>query len=280
MTPQHALRPPALRLPSASGTPALDRRDRLVVEHGARLRAVGTERSIRVLLAEGQPLMRAGYRAVIESEDRIAVVGEAATVRETSMVAAQTRPDVLLLDLALPGLEDLETTARVVSHPALAGVAVMVMASLETEERVICALRAGAVGVILGIYALARGSVLISAKIFRRLLREQPRQRLCDGASAARLEELTNREREVLALVGRGMSDAEIAEQLAISPATAKTHVSRAMGKFGIHHRAQLVVLAYETGLSMTPSASWRPLSEVRGENASGGSSPKSVLRR
>jgi DNA-binding NarL/FixJ family response regulator len=151
-------------------------------------------------------------------------------------------------------------------------------------------LRAGAVGVlaknaepaelILGIYALARGSVLISAKIFRRLLREQPRQRLCDGASAARLEELTNREREVLALVGRGMSDAEIAEQLAISPATAKTHVSRAMGKFGIHHRAQLVVLAYETGLSMTPSASWRPLSEVRGENASGGSSPKSVLRR
>jgi DNA-binding NarL/FixJ family response regulator len=211
---------------------------------------------VRVLVAERHALARYGYRALLESEEQITVVGEAATAAETIKIAAETRPGVLVLDLDLPGLDE---PARTVSHPASAGVAVMVIASSEGDERVFSALRAGAVGaltndaepaeVIRGIYALARGEALISAAELRRLLREPPRPWLHHTPAPEQPLELTDRERAVVALVGTGLTNAEIAETLVISPATAKTHVSRAMVKLGVHHRAQLVVIAYETGL-------------------------------
>jgi DNA-binding NarL/FixJ family response regulator len=232
---------------------------RTAIRSPARQPATGSGRSIRVLVAEGQALVRAGYRALLESEKRIAVVGEATSAGEAITVAGDTRPEVLVLDLALPGLDDLETTVGTVSHLASAGVAVMVTAPSESDAVVLGALRAGAVGVvakdaepaelILAIYALARGDALIPADSVRRLLCELPRQWPRRTPLAGQLENLTDRERAVVALVSRGLSNGEIAETLAISPATAKTHVSRAMAKLGARHRTQLVVLAYETGL-------------------------------
>jgi DNA-binding NarL/FixJ family response regulator len=257
MSDQGNLRPAYLRL--MSGTSALGRSDAVVDANPGGQHVVGTGRLIQVLVAEARALLRAGYRALLESQDRIAVVGEAATAREATALAAEMRPDVLLLDLALPGLDDLETIARTVSHPAFARVAVLAMATSADDERVFTALRAGAVGVLAedvesaeligGIYALARGEALIPARSVRRLLRALPREWPDHRPFSEQLEELTDRERMVVALVGTGLSNAEIAEKLVISPATAKTHVSHAMAKVGAHHRSQLVVLAYETGL-------------------------------
>ena len=216
--------------------------------------------SIDVLVAAAEARVRAGYTALLNSEDRIAVVGEAATAGEAIRLAPQTRPCVLLLDLALPGLEDVERTAATVSHPAFATVAIMVIAPPVDDERVLCALRAGAVGVlaedaeadqlIRGVRLLAQGEALIRADAVRHLARETLPRWLWQRSSVQQLEGLTARERLVLALVARGMSNVEIADELVISPATAKTHVSRAMAKLGARSRAQLVVLAYETGLA------------------------------
>jgi DNA-binding NarL/FixJ family response regulator len=215
--------------------------------------------SLCVLVAEDHALLRAGYRALLESEDGIIVVGEVGSAGEAIAVAAQARPDVVLLDLDLPGLHDLETTARTIADPAFAGLAVMVIASSESDERVFIALQAGAAGVlardaegaelIRGVYMLARGEALISAGAVRRLLGHLPLQSVRHKAFSGQLAELTSRERDVVALVAAGLSNGEIAERLVISPATAKTHVSRAMVKLGARHRAQLVVLAYESGL-------------------------------
>jgi DNA-binding NarL/FixJ family response regulator len=218
------------------------------------------ETPIRVLVAEAQTLVRAGYRALLESEELIEVVGEAANEEEAVVRAAETRPDVALLDLGLPpGFEDFETTARLVAHPAFASVAVMLMAPRRGDDSFLGALRSGVVGVlakdaqpaelIQAVQVVARGQALLPVSIVRQLLSEQRAAIGQRGLGRGELDELTERETEVLALVAEGLSNLEIAERLVISPATAKTHVSRAMLKLGASHRAQLVVLAYETGL-------------------------------
>ena len=256
MTELQAGRPP-LRLLTAA--PDRDRGGLRVLDHPARQQASRVGSSIRVAVAGVEALVRAGYRALLESADWITVVGEVASAAEAIELAAETRPDVLLLDLALPGFDDPKATASTISHPAFAGIALMLIAQSENDERVFSALRAGADGVLVkdtgpaaliqGVYSLARGEALISAGAVRRLLGELPSQWLRRRPAAEQLNELTDRERLVVALVASGLSNAEIAEQLVISPATAKTHVSRAMLKLGAHHRAQLVVMAYESGL-------------------------------
>jgi DNA-binding NarL/FixJ family response regulator len=225
----------------------------------ARSRAARAETSIRVLIAAGQALLRASYGALLERDERIDVVGEAASADQALALAVDTVPDVAVLDVALPGLEDLQRLAAIVSHPAFARVAVMLITPGEEDQRVFTALRAGAVGVlsedaepaelIRALQVLADGQALLPARAVRRLLAELPPQSPHRSALPDQLNELTDREREVVALVGLGLSNSEIAAQLVISPATAKTHVSRAMVKLHARDRAKLVVLAYETGL-------------------------------
>jgi DNA-binding NarL/FixJ family response regulator len=244
---------PSLRL--LSGTSGADGPDAVGLEHPAGLNGG----AIRVLVAEGRAVVRAGYHALLENAEHIAVVGEAATAHQAIAFAAKTRPDILLLNPALPGLDDREATGRLVSHPALAGAAILVIARSEDREGAVGALRAGAVGVLAAdvdpaqliaeIHAVARGAALISAHDIGCVLHAAPQHGLHTAQVSDQLEELTSREREVLVLVGKGLSNAEIGEALVISPRTAKTHVSRAMLKLGARHRAQLVVLAYESGL-------------------------------
>jgi DNA-binding NarL/FixJ family response regulator len=221
------------------------------------LAPVGTP--IRVLIAAGHALVRASYRALLESDERIEVIAEADTGRQALASATDSTPDVALMDLSLPGLDGLEGIAAIVSDPALERVPVMLIASQEHDEQVVSALRAGAVGVlskdaeaaelIHAVQLLARGNALLPAGVARRLLAEVPAQPPPREHSLEELSELTDREREVVALVARGLSNGEIAAQLVISPATAKTHVSRAMVKLHARDRSRLVVLAYETGL-------------------------------
>ena len=247
-----------LSLPALHGPSRQDAPGGVVIDHPARRR----ERSqppVRVLVAEGHALVRAAYRSMLESWGRIVVVGKAATARETTARAAEARPGVLVLDLALPGLDDLQTIAGTVGHPALAGMEVMVLAGPDDDERALGALQAGAVGLVAkdthprdlirGVCALARGEAFMSADCLRRLVRELPLRSLDHTVLPEQLAELTQREGEIVALVATGLSNAEIADRLVISPATAKTHVSRAMRKLGARHRAELVVVAYEAGL-------------------------------
>jgi DNA-binding NarL/FixJ family response regulator len=215
--------------------------------------AAGIDTSIRVLIAEGQALVRAAYGVLLERDELIEVVGEAASGEQALALARETAPDVALLDLALPGLDAVGTIA------ALAPVAVIVVAPCESDELIFNALRAGAVGVlrddaepaelIQALHLLAGGQALLPVGAVRRLLDIYPPLCHLRRPPSGRLNELTDREREVLALVGRGLSNGEIAAHLVISPATAKTHVSRAMLKLKAHDRAQLAVLAFETGL-------------------------------
>jgi DNA-binding NarL/FixJ family response regulator len=208
---------------------------------------------ISVLIAADEALVREGCRALLAGNELIRVVGEAATGQHAVLEAADTNPDVVLLDIGLPGLDVPETITRIVCETP--GAAVMLLTSGKDDERVLGALRAGAVGVLhtsrtaellCAVQVLARGDGLLPTEVVRRLLRERAR---LSPLPPQRVEELTDREREVVALVAMGLSNAEIAERLVISPKTAKTHVSRAMVKVGARHRAQLVVLAYETGL-------------------------------
>jgi DNA-binding NarL/FixJ family response regulator len=220
--------------------------------------AVGGETPIRVLIAAGQALLRAGYRAVLERNEAIEVVAEAASGQQALELAAATTPDIALLDVELPGLDVTQTTAAIVSRPAVDRVAVMVIALNESDERVLSALRAGAIGMlsndagpadlIRALEVLASGQALFPAGAVRRLLAElpPPPDHACRAMS---LDELTSREQEVMALVAKGLSNAEIAARLVISPATAKTHVSRILYKLQVRDRAKLVILAYEAGL-------------------------------
>jgi DNA-binding NarL/FixJ family response regulator len=251
-----AVRERGLRLVRATA----DREPREVtaLERVARSEAARSETLIRVLIAAGPALVRASYRAMVERDERMEVVGEATSGPQALGLATATVPDVALLDLQLPGLDDVETTAAIVSHSAFDGVAVMLITVREGDERVVSALRAGAIGVlsndaqpgdlIRALEVLAGGQALLPADALRRL-----RAELAAQSHHARLpielDELTPREREVMTLVGLGLSNSEIAERLVISPATAKTHVSRAMVKLHARNRAQLVILAYETGL-------------------------------
>ena len=228
-------------------------------EDHAAPRAERSKNPIRVVLAARHALVRAGYRALLETEGRIDVVGEADDRQGAIRLAAEREPDVVLLDMGLTGLTDPDAIAAAVSHPALTAVAVMLIGPVGADERVFGALRAGAMGVLAcdaepaelvgAVQLLAGGQSLLPARAMRRLLQEVAPHSSLDARVAARFEELTDREREIVALAAKGLSNSEIAARLVISAATAKTHVSRAMIKLHARHRAQLVAIAYEAGL-------------------------------
>jgi DNA-binding NarL/FixJ family response regulator len=217
------------------------------------------ERAIRVIVAEGQNIIRAGYRALLEADDRIEVVGEAATTEESVTLAGEMSPDVALLDLGLPGLDNADAVDGLVSHTAFTGVAVLLMTPGKCDDRVLGALESGAVGVLAkdaepaeltrAVHVVARDQTLLPVAVVRHLLGERKAARERQALPPGELDELTVREREVMTLVAGGLSNHQIAASLVISPVTAKTHVSRAMIKLGASHRAQLAALAYETGL-------------------------------
>jgi DNA-binding NarL/FixJ family response regulator len=219
--------------------------------------------SIRVLLADDQTLVRSGFRALLERADDIEVIGEAADGAEAVDRARADRPDVVLMDIRMPSLDGLEATRRITADPSLESVRVVMLTTFELDEYVFEALHAGASGFLLkevepdelrdAVRIVARGDALLSPSVTRRLIQEFVAQPGHHRPPPERLEQLTEREREVLGLVAKGLSNQEIAERLVISPATAKTHVSRTMMKLHAHDRAQLVVIAYETGLVRVP---------------------------
>ncbi|MGA6206402.1 response regulator [Nocardia testacea] len=216
---------------------------------------------IRVLLIDDQPLIRSAFRALLELEDDIEVVAEAADGAQGVELAREHRPDIALVDIQMPGVDGIEATRRIAADPALAGVHVVVLTNYGLDEHVFDALRAGAAGFLVkdihpedflhAVRVAARGDALLAPSITRKLIdRYVSRPPVPDRAAG--MAELTGREREVVALVARGLSNDEIAAHLVISPLTAKTHVNRAMTKLHARDRAQLVVLAYESGL-VTP---------------------------
>ncbi len=214
---------------------------------------------IRVLLADDQALVRAGFSALLDVEDGITVAGVAADGEEALALTRATRPDIVLMDVRMPRMDGLEATAAITADPGLDGTRVIVLTTFELDEYVFGALRAGASGFLLkdlepvellaAIRVVAAGEALLAPRVTRRLIEAFAAQPERAVRRPPALEELTDREREVLALVGRGLSNQEIAEQLVVSPLTAKTHVSRTMLKLGARDRAQLVVTAYESGL-------------------------------
>lgn len=213
---------------------------------------------IRVVLVDDQALLRAGFGALIEAEDDITVVGEASNGREAIEVISAQRPDVVLMDIRMPELDGLEATRAVTGDARLVGVHVVILTTFDLDEYVFEAIRIGASGFLVkdtepaellaGIRAVAAGDALLSPGVTRRLIAEFA-DRSRATASPTTLKHLTEREREVVELVGACLSKSEIAARLFMSPATAKTHVSRAMIKLHARDRAQLVVLAYESGL-------------------------------
>jgi DNA-binding NarL/FixJ family response regulator len=216
---------------------------------------------ISVLLADDQALVRAGFRALLNAEPDIQVVAEAADGLEAVKQAQQTHPDVVLMDIRMPGVDGLEATKRIAADPALAETRVVILTTFELDEYVFEALRTGASGFLVkdtepvdllrGVRAVAAGDALLSPSVTRRVIGEFAGKGAQSRPTAqpAQLDLLTDREREVLVLVAEGLSNDEIAARLVISPATAKTHVSRTMIKLGARDRAQLVVCAYEAGL-------------------------------
>ena len=214
---------------------------------------------IRVLLADDQALVRAGFRVLIESAPDIAVAGEAGNGEEAVALARSERPDVVLMDIRMPVLDGIEATRRIVADGDLAGCRVLVLTTFEADEYVFEALRAGASGFLLkdvepadllrAIRVVAGGEALLSPSVTSRLIATFAGRPSRRRVSARELDCLTDREREVLTLVGRGKSNDEIAGELFVSPATVKTHVSRVMSKLYARDRAQLVVAAYESGL-------------------------------
>ena len=212
---------------------------------------------IRVVLADDQALVRAGFRALLDAEPDIDVAGEATDGEQAVELTRRTRPDVVLMDVRMPRTDGLRATARITADPALSATRVIVLTTFELDEYVFDALRAGAAGFLLkdmepadlvvAVRVVAGGQALLAPRLTRRLI--EAFMASAFEPDTAALEELTPREREVLALVGRGLSNAEIAEQLVLSPLTAKTHVARLFTKLRARDRAQLVVTAYETGL-------------------------------
>jgi DNA-binding NarL/FixJ family response regulator len=213
---------------------------------------------IRVLLADDQGLVRAGFGALLDAEADIDVAGEARDGREAIDLTRSLRPDVVLMDIRMPGLDGLAATREIAADRALADVRIVILTTFEIDDYVFEALRAGASGflvkdtepveLIAAVRLVAGGEALLSPSVTRRVI-EEFALRAKEPPPAGDLDELTEREREVMALVGTGLSNEEIAGRLVVSPATAKTHVSRAMVKLGARDRAQLVVLAYEYGL-------------------------------
>jgi DNA-binding NarL/FixJ family response regulator len=214
---------------------------------------------IRILVADDQMLVRAGFRALLGAEDGVEVVGEAADGEQAVSLTRSQRPDVVLMDIRMPGLDGLEASRRILSDPALADVRVVILTTFETDEYIFEAIRLGASGflvkdtepadLIKAIRVVAGGESLLSPGVTRRLIEEFAR-RAKEPLTLPGIDELTEREREVMGLVALGLSNDEIAQRLVVSPATAKTHVSRIMLKLHARDRAQLVVFAYESGLA------------------------------
>ena len=221
---------------------------------------------IRVLIADDQELVRAGFRALLDAEDDIEVVAEAADGATAVSLAMTHVPDVVLMDVRMPQLDGIEATRRVAADRRLHDVRIVILTTYETDEYVFDGLRAGASGFLVkdtsptellrAVRVVANGEALLAPSVTRRLIADVV-SRAPDRRPVVGLDELTPREREILVLVGSAMSNDEIADRLTISKATAKTHVSRVMGKLEARDRAQLVVLAYESGL-VTPSRSAR----------------------
>ena len=213
---------------------------------------------IRVLLVDDQPLIRSGFRALLDIEDDIEVVAEAADGGEGLALARKHLPDIALIDIQMPVVDGIEATRRIAADPALASVHVVILTNYGLDEYVFNALRAGAAGFLVkdiepedflhAVRVAARGDALLAPSITRKLIDRYVAQPL-DTGTVAELKELTNREREAVVLVAQGLSNDQIADRMVISPLTAKTHVNRAMTKLHARDRAQLVVLAYESGL-------------------------------
>ncbi|WP_067718755.1 response regulator transcription factor [Nocardia yamanashiensis] len=213
--------------------------------------------SIRVVIADDQALVRAGFVALLDAQDDIEVVGEADNGEQALRLAREHAPDVVLMDIRMPVLDGLAATRAIAADTALTGVKVVVLTTFELDEYVFEAMRAGATGflvkhtepadLIKAIRVVAGGDALLSPSVTRRLVAEFATH--AKPAPAAQLSELTDREREVMALVAEGLTNAEIAERLFMSPATARTHVSRILLKLNARDRTQLVVMAYESGL-------------------------------
>ncbi|BCJ76369.1 DNA-binding response regulator [Catellatospora sp. IY07-71] len=223
--------------------------------------------TITVLLADDQPLVRAGFAYFIDTAPDMALVGQATDGAEAVALARATTPDVVVMDIRMPGLDGLAATAHLSADPALAGTRVLILTTFELDEYVFTALRAGAAGflgksaepadLLQAIRTVHRGESLLSPAAVKALISRflaQPEH--SRPAAADRLTALTEREREVVALVASGMNNDEIAAHLVLSPHTAKTHVNRAMTKLGARDRAQLVITAYETGLASAPQQS------------------------
>jgi DNA-binding NarL/FixJ family response regulator len=214
---------------------------------------------IDVLIADDQALVRGGFRALVDSEPDMRVVAEAATGDDAVALALEHLPDVVLMDIRMPGMDGLEATRRILSDRDLHGTRVIVLTTFELDEYVFDALRYGASGFLLkdtkpaellqAVRLVADGAALLSPSVTRRLVREFVTNSRRPVRPHPYLHTLTDREREVVALVGEGLSNDEIADRLVISPATARTHVSRAMIKLSARDRAQLVVFAYQSGL-------------------------------
>ncbi|MGH3382950.1 MAG: response regulator transcription factor [Nocardioidaceae bacterium] len=214
---------------------------------------------IKVLLVDDEGLVRSGFRLLLDTEDDITVVGEATNGVEAVHQARAMRPDVVLMDIRMPGVDGIQATQQIAKTAGLQQVRVLILTTYETEEYVFDALEAGASGFLLkdagpaellhAIRVVAAGEALLAPRITRRLIAHFTAARVATQAGDDRLAVLTQREREVLALVGQGLSNDEVGATLHLSPATARTHVSHAMGKLGARDRAQLVVIAYQTGL-------------------------------
>ena len=213
---------------------------------------------IRVLLADDQELVRAGFQALLDAQDEIDVIGAAADGREAVDLARKLKPDVVLMDIRMPVLDGLQATQEIASDAKLNSVRIVILTTFELDEYVFDAIRAGAAGFLVkdtkpadlieAVRVVASGDALLSPSVTRTLIAEFAARAKRPPSSAA-LDELTDREREVMALAAGGLSNEQIAQRLIVSVATAKTHISRAMVKLGVRDRAQLVVLAYETGL-------------------------------
>ncbi len=224
---------------------------------------------IRVLLTDDQALIRAGFRVLVDSADDMQVVAEATDGAQAVELARAECADVVLMDIRMPVMDGLEATRRIAADDDLAGVKVIILTTFETDEYVYQAIRAGASGFLVkdaepgdlihAIRVVARGDALLAPSVTRRLITDLATRPELPKADPRQLDGLTDREREVLRLVAAGLSNDEIAGRLFVSPLTSKTHVSRILTKLGARDRAQLVVVAYETGL-VTPGASGPPL--------------------